>query len=185
MQNRLPTKAISRTPYEKWQGEVPDLSHIKIFGSEAYAWIPKGQRQKLDEKAEELIFVGYAEGSKAYRLLDTDRQNPYRDVHVVETRHSDAEKITDTESEDDEDELKDFSNEEIPEQGPEPATQASSSDEPKTHKEAMERPDAKKWKSAMDEEIIATRTAHHQLMEMVLHHFTCGICWEILQNVCI
>lgn len=39
--------------------------------------IPTEERRKLDIKARELTFVGYAEGSKAYRLLDTNTNRIY------------------------------------------------------------------------------------------------------------
>lgn len=53
------------TPYEAWTNRVPDLSNLQIFGSQAYA---KNLHylKKLDERAQEYIFVGYA--PNAYRL---------------------------------------------------------------------------------------------------------------------
>lgn len=71
LQNRLPTRIIDTTPFEKWHKKKPDLNGLQIFGSIAYVHIPKEKRLKLDDKAEKLIFVGYSEESKAYRLLDT------------------------------------------------------------------------------------------------------------------
>lgn len=71
MQNKLPVTGREVTPYETWNERKPNLSYIKRFGCKAYATIPAERRQKLDDKAKELTFVGYEEGTKGYRLLDT------------------------------------------------------------------------------------------------------------------
>ena len=70
--NRLPYNKNVFTPYEKFFSIKPNLSHVKTFGAEAYAWIPNEKRNKLDAKAEKLILVGYSENSKAYRLLNKE-----------------------------------------------------------------------------------------------------------------
>ena len=70
LQNRLPTKATDKTPYELWFSRKPDVKNLHVFGCEAYAHIHKEQRRKLDDKAEKLIFTGYSEESKAFRLLN-------------------------------------------------------------------------------------------------------------------
>lgn len=64
------------TPEEAWSGEKIDLSHLRVFGSRAFMHIPKECRKKLDSKSREMIFVGYCENTKGYRLIDP--KNPYR-----------------------------------------------------------------------------------------------------------
>jgi len=61
-----------------------------MFGSKAYAHIPKELRKKLDEKAKEYFFVGYAENEKGYRLLDisTDKVVISRDVKFLDKEES-------------------------------------------------------------------------------------------------
>ena len=39
-----------------------------MFGCVAYAHIPKENREKLDEKGEKCMFIGYSHETKAYRL---------------------------------------------------------------------------------------------------------------------
>ena len=82
LQNRLPTRATDKTPYELWYSRNPDVGNLHIFGYKAYVHVPKEQRRKLDVKANPFIFVGYSEESKAYRLLDpaTKTQKISRDV---------------------------------------------------------------------------------------------------------
>ena len=72
LRNRTPTTSFEekKTPYERWYGKKPNLSHLKVFGCIAYAHIPDSKRSKLDKKAEKLRFVGYSIQSKGYRLID-------------------------------------------------------------------------------------------------------------------
>ena len=54
---------------------VPDVSHMRVFGCTAYAHIPEADRKKLDKKSNKLKFLGYAsERQKGYRLLDVAKQ---------------------------------------------------------------------------------------------------------------
>ena len=89
IRNRIPTAAIKegQTPYERWYGKKPNVSHLKVFGCMAFAHIPDGQRQKLDKKSEKLRFVGYSIHSKGYRLFDEKSQKVVirRDVVFNET----------------------------------------------------------------------------------------------------
>ena len=67
--NRVSSRTLhGDTPYTKWYGIKPDVSHFRVFGSLCYAHIPKPLRKKLDSKARECIFVGYCTTSKACRL---------------------------------------------------------------------------------------------------------------------
>ncbi|GBL76862.1 Retrovirus-related Pol polyprotein from transposon TNT 1-94 [Araneus ventricosus] len=74
LQNRLPTKPNKTTPYELWTNRKPDLSHIRVFGCKAYAYIQKQKRGKLDDKAVEGIFLGYDYRSKGYRIYLGDKK---------------------------------------------------------------------------------------------------------------
>lgn len=86
LQNLLPTTDRLKTPYEYWEGVKPKLTHTRRFGCVAYAVTPPEKRQKLDCKARKFTFVGYAEGTKGYRLLDTetDKITISRDVMFME-----------------------------------------------------------------------------------------------------
>lgn len=73
--NRLPTKAVEGlTPYEAWSHRKPNLSHLRIFGCEAYVHVPKALRRKLDSKSQVGILLGYGETVKAYRIYLKDSQ---------------------------------------------------------------------------------------------------------------
>ena len=69
IRNRSPTRALSgKTPEELWSGIKPKVHHMRIFGCEAFAHIPKIKRQKFQAKGVKCIFVGYANETKGYRL---------------------------------------------------------------------------------------------------------------------
>ena len=57
-------------PIGAWSGHKPSLRHLKVFGCEAYAHVPKEKRTKLDKKAIKCIFIRYSYGVKGYKLWD-------------------------------------------------------------------------------------------------------------------
>jgi hypothetical protein len=72
--NRSPTKALNgRTPYEAWHGRKPAVSHLRVLGCLAFDK-ELGHIGKLDDRSIPGVFIGYAEGSKAYRILDPGTQ---------------------------------------------------------------------------------------------------------------
>ena len=58
------------TLHERFYRKKPDLSHVRIFGSIAYAHIPNEKWQKLDPKSEKCILVGYALEQKGYKCFN-------------------------------------------------------------------------------------------------------------------
>jgi hypothetical protein len=71
---RSPTKALNgRTPYEAWNGRKPVVSHLRVFGCLAFSK-EVGHIDKLDDRSTPEVFIGYAKGSKAYRILDLGTQ---------------------------------------------------------------------------------------------------------------
>ena len=56
--------------YEVWRGKKPNLSYIRVWGCITYYRVPNNKRNKLGPRALPNVFVGYAENSKTYRLLD-------------------------------------------------------------------------------------------------------------------
>eukprot|EP00253_Pinus_taeda_P029314 PITA_29314 len=57
-----------KTPQKVWTGKKPSLSHLRVFGCDAYVHVPKEKRTKLDSKSEKCIFIGYKDGLKGYKL---------------------------------------------------------------------------------------------------------------------
>jgi hypothetical protein len=92
---------VDMTPHEVWSGKKPSVSHLKVFGCDAFVHVPKEKRSKLDKKAVKCIFIGYKEGMKGYKLWDpASRRTMYsRDVVFREVRgKSEPEEIVQTEN---------------------------------------------------------------------------------------
>jgi hypothetical protein len=80
--NRSPTKALNnRTSYEAWHGHKPVVSHLRVFGCLVFG-TELGHIGKLDDRSTSGVFIGYADGSKAYRILDPRTQH-VRTTHNV------------------------------------------------------------------------------------------------------
>jgi hypothetical protein len=86
--NRSPTKALNgMTPYEAWHEHKQSFSHLRVFGCLTFTK-ELGHIGKLDDRSTPWVFIGYVEGSKAYRILDpgTQRVRTARDVVFDEGR---------------------------------------------------------------------------------------------------
>lgn len=79
-----------KTPYELWYNMKPDISHLRVFGSPVMVHIAKEKRRKWDKKAQECILVGYANGSKGYRVYDPVKKiiTTSRDVIIIEKENT-------------------------------------------------------------------------------------------------
>ena len=81
--NRTTNKRLKGlTPHELWYGTKPDVSHLRVFGSEVYVQIPSLFRKKLDVKANKRLLVGY-NANKSYRLLDPETDTVSSSCSVV------------------------------------------------------------------------------------------------------
>jgi len=50
--NKSPSSALEgKTPHEVWTGKKASLSHLRVFGCDAYVHVPKEKRTKLDNKS--------------------------------------------------------------------------------------------------------------------------------------
>jgi hypothetical protein len=81
--NKSPSSTLDeKTPQEVWTGKKPSLTHLKVFGCDAYVHVPKENMIKIDKKAEKCIFIRYKDGLKGYKLwyLETKKVVYNRDV---------------------------------------------------------------------------------------------------------
>jgi hypothetical protein len=81
--NRSPSSALDdKTPQDLWTGKEPSLTHLKVFGCDAYVHVPKENRNKIDKKVEKCIFIRYKDGLKGYNLwnIETKKALYSRDV---------------------------------------------------------------------------------------------------------
>lgn len=71
--NRSPTAKRTKTPYELFNGNKPDVSRMRVFGATAFVHVPKAKRaSKLDARSKRGRMIGYAAASKGYRILLED-----------------------------------------------------------------------------------------------------------------
>ena len=64
IRNRCCNNRIEQTPYFALTGRKPNLSNMRVFGSECYAY--KQNKGKLDPRCMKGVFLGYDRGSPAY-----------------------------------------------------------------------------------------------------------------------
>ena len=69
--NRVPSKAVAKTPYEMWTGKKPSIRHLHIWGCPAEARSYRPNERKLDSKTVSCYFVGYAERSRGFKFYDS------------------------------------------------------------------------------------------------------------------
>jgi hypothetical protein len=94
--NRSPSSTLGdKTPQEVWTGKEPSLTHLKVFGCDAYVHVPKENRSKLDKKAEKCIFIGYKDGLKGYKLWNPETKKVVysRDVVFREMKDVDKQEV--------------------------------------------------------------------------------------------
>ena len=69
--NRTPLRRTNwSTPYENIFGKKPDVHYFKTFGCLAWVYTPKeSHKNKLVPRSEQMTFIGYDMGAKAYRFM--------------------------------------------------------------------------------------------------------------------
>ena len=75
-----------KTPYELWTGKRPNVSHIRVFGSDCYMHIKRTDRKKIQPKAFPCILLGFSEYNYGYKLYSIGNHKVYysRDVTFKE-----------------------------------------------------------------------------------------------------
>uniref|UniRef100_A0A803KS92 Retroviral polymerase SH3-like domain-containing protein n=1 Tax=Chenopodium quinoa TaxID=63459 RepID=A0A803KS92_CHEQI len=81
--NRVPSKAVSKTPFELFKGWKPSLRHMRIWGCPSKVRIYSPQEKKLDPRTISGHFIGYSEKSKGYRFYC-----PSHSTRIVESRNA-------------------------------------------------------------------------------------------------
>ena len=77
--NRAPTKALKgKTSFEAWYGRKLSVSFLRTFGYIGHIKKTKLVLTKLEDRSTPMVLLGYAEGTKVYRLYD-----PHGDKELV------------------------------------------------------------------------------------------------------
>ncbi|RVX04672.1 Copia protein [Vitis vinifera] len=122
--NIVPSKSISNTPLELWNGRKPSLRHIRIWGCPAH--VLKGKTGKLEPRSEVCMFVGYPKGTRGDLTPPPPRRSG-REIRLpIRYRENGEAQVAVTDGSD---------------------------DDPLTFKMAMDDVDREKWQEAMKLEI--------------------------------
>ena len=65
--NLIPSKSVSKTPTELWNGRKPSLNHIRIWGAPAH--VLRKEPHKLESHTEVCLFIGYPKGTRGGLFL--------------------------------------------------------------------------------------------------------------------
>ena len=82
--------ATKQTPYERMNGEKPNLSFIKVFGCKVYSFVEKQFRGKFDERAKMGVFLDFAENSKTY-IVGMEENGATKKIKTRSARFLDGE----------------------------------------------------------------------------------------------
>jgi hypothetical protein len=73
--NRAYIRAVpDMTPYQKWSGKRPDITHIQEFGRNIWVLDEQINPSKLKPNAHKYKFVGYEEGPRAIKYYDAQKK---------------------------------------------------------------------------------------------------------------
>ena len=80
LSNRIPSKAVQKTPFELWMNRTPSIRHLHVWDCQAKIRIYNPQERKLDSRTISGYFIGYPEKSKGYMFYC-----PNHSMRIVET----------------------------------------------------------------------------------------------------
>eukprot|EP00253_Pinus_taeda_P008711 PITA_08711 len=156
--NRSPSSMLEdKSPQEIWNGKKASLSHLRVFGYDAYVHVPKEKRTKLNRKSKRCIFIGEVKDVIKHEVPPKEPQKI-----EFELKEEESNSTTEEESEDEEPQT--------------PAVRrlvqerrqrerystfylylnfslSMTDDDPKTIREATNSDDGKLWKEAMVDEM--------------------------------
>ena len=78
--NRVPSKAVQKTPFELWTGRKPSLRHLHVWGCQAKVRIYNPQEKKLDARTIRGYFIGYPTKSNEYMFY-----YPTHNTRIIES----------------------------------------------------------------------------------------------------
>ena len=82
--NRLPSPLLHfKSPYELIHGNLPDLTHLRVFGCLAFATTLFAGRTKFDKRAVKTVFLGVKPGTKGFILYDIVTKSTFISRNVI------------------------------------------------------------------------------------------------------
>ncbi|GKF62245.1 hypothetical protein Tco_0182299 [Tanacetum coccineum] len=71
--NMVPTKNVDKTPYELWDGKVPNLSYLKVWGCEAH--VKRHTPDKLQQRSVKFLGKDFILQKKSGRNVELDNED--------------------------------------------------------------------------------------------------------------
>ena len=68
--NKVPSKAVAKTPYELWTSKKPSIWHLHVWGCPVEARPYKTNEKKLDSRTVNYYFVRYSKRSRGFKFYD-------------------------------------------------------------------------------------------------------------------
>jgi len=80
--NRVPSKTVTKTPYELWTEKSPSIRHLHVWGCPTEARPYMTHEKKLDLRTVSCFFVGYSKRSRGLRFYCPSTKN------IIETNNA-------------------------------------------------------------------------------------------------
>ena len=92
---------VGATPFEALHGHKTNASHLRVFGSKAWAKIPLDKWKAFQAQSSECILLGYVDDEKAYKIMEVatricfiERSVQFKEDHLHDTPPVAHESIT-------------------------------------------------------------------------------------------
>ncbi|RVW83994.1 Retrovirus-related Pol polyprotein from transposon TNT 1-94 [Vitis vinifera] len=80
--NRVPSKAVAKTPYELWTNKKPSIRHLHVWGCPTEARPYKPNEKKLASRIVSCYFVGYSERSRGFKFYNPSTKSFFETGNV-------------------------------------------------------------------------------------------------------
>eukprot|EP00253_Pinus_taeda_P025595 PITA_25595 len=152
-----------KTPQEVCTGKKPSLSHLRVFGCDAYIHVPKEKRTKLDSKSKKWIFIG-----EVKNVIKHDVPSKESKKIEFELKEEESDSTTEEEPEDED---------------PQTPVVRRSVRERRTLKEVVDLEDGELWKEAMVDEMASLhKNEAWDLVELSAGRKPIGSKWVFKKN---
>ncbi|KAM2702412.1 hypothetical protein EV2_004130 [Malus domestica] len=82
--NRMPSATLqNKSPFELLFGDLPAISHLRVFGCTCYPLLKPYNNTKLQQKTTKCVFLGYASKYKGYICYEVLSHRFYISRHVI------------------------------------------------------------------------------------------------------
>ena len=79
--NVVPSKSVSKTPLELWNGRKPSLRHYRMWGCPAH--VLKKKTSKLESRTEVCLFIGYPKGTRGGLFYSPKEKKVFVSTHAT------------------------------------------------------------------------------------------------------